>query len=269
MKRMLPDIIAVMMISLVKPHHRNDLRPEDTNDFRIRPQDLHSVSTAQKLEKLCLDPLCGNALKQHPVFADTSPCFFFDGKTQNGGKPQSPQDAQRIFMKPAIRVPYRPQDLIFQVCLSMKGVPKLSPQIHSHSIDGKIPAAQVLLQRLGEGNPIRSAVVVVISVQTVSGDLYTGPIYLYRNGTMLQSGRQCGITEDRHRLLRQGAGSHIPIPRDASHQAIPHATSHAPSFIAPFLQPSQQSPHIFGYLHPCFTPFPVAILFILHYNIYS
>lgn len=227
------------------------------------------MSTAKKLKKLCLDPLRSNALKQHSVLADTSPCFFLDGKTQNGGKPQPPQNTQRVFMKAAVRFSYRPQDLIFQICLSMKGVSKLSPQIHSHSIDRKIPSAQILLQRLSEGDSIWSAVIVVISVQTVSGDLYTGPIHLYRNGSMLQSGRQCGITEDRHRLFRKRAGGYIPIPRDASHQAIPHTASHTPGFIALFLQPCQQIPHIFGYLHPCFTPFPVAILFILHYNIYS
>ena len=269
MESMLPDIIAVVVISLVKPHHGKDLRPEDANDFRICPQDLHCMSTAEELKELCLDPFRGNASEQLPVLADTSPRFFLNGKAQDRGKPQSPQNTQRVFLKTAVRIPHCPQDLIVQVCLSMKGIPKFSPQVHCHGIDCEIPAAQILLQRLGKGNTIRPAVVMVISVQAVSGDLYTGPIYFYRNCSVLQSARQCGITKDRHRLFRQRTGRYIPISRDESHQAIPYTTSHAPGFIAPFLQPCQQSPHIFGYLHPSFTPIPVAILFILHYNIYS
>ena len=48
-ERMLPYIVAMVIVSLIKAYHRQDLRPEYTDYVRIHSQNIRRIPTLQQL----------------------------------------------------------------------------------------------------------------------------------------------------------------------------------------------------------------------------
>ena len=181
----LPDIITVVPVPLVEAHHRQQFRPEHADHIHILPQNLRRPYAAQQLEELHLNPLSGDVPQEFPVVVDARPCGRVNGKAQYRCEPQSPQNAQGILLKAAVRVTHAAQDAPLQVLPSAEGVPQLSPEVQRHGVDREVPPRQVLLQRAGEGDVLRPPVVVVFAVHPVGGDLHRLVLHADRHRTVL------------------------------------------------------------------------------------
>ena len=262
----LPHVVAVVVISLVKAHHGQHLRPEHTDDLRELPQYLRRALPAQQFQQLRLNALGGDVPQQFPVPADGCRRFRFDGKAQHRREPQSPQDTQGILVKSLSRLPYAAQDTLPQVLPASEGVPDGAISAHGHGVDGEVPPPQVLLQGAGEGDRIRPPVVPVSAVHPVGGHLHAPVVCPDGDGAVLQARGEGMISEQSHGLLRPGAGGHVPVLRCTAQQRVPDAASHAPGLMACRRQGIQYNFYIFRYFGHLFALISVAFPVFLYYN---
>ena len=246
MEGMLPHIVAVVRISLVKAHHGQDLRQRSACRFRILPQDRRRIRAAQQLGQLLADPLRRNVPQQFPAARQRRAGGRFDGKAQHGRKPQAAQDSEGILGKAPFRLAHAAQDSRFQIRPSFEGIIQRFPQICRHGIDGKIPPGQILRQGSGKRDLRRVAVVGICAVPAEGGGLHLSLRPAYRHRAVLQPRGNGFLPKDRHRLLRQGGGGHIPVPRHAAQQAVPDAAAHAVRLMSRLFQRLQSLLHIGG-----------------------
>ena len=251
----LPDVVAVVPVPLVEAHHGQQLRPEDAEDVRERPQDRRRPGARQQLEKLRPDPLRGDVLQKLPLLVDGLRRRGLDLQLQRRREAEPPEDAQGVLPEAPARLPHAAEPPPLQVRPAPEGVPELSPEVHGHGVDGEVPAGQVLLQGAGEGHRVRTAVVAVLPVDAVGRHLHRAARRPDRERAVLQARGLGAGGEDRRRLLRQGAGGHVPVLRAPSRQAapvpkaVPDAPAHAPRLVARRLQGPQDRLHIPRDLH--------------------
>ena len=240
---MLPHVIAVVAVFLVKAHHGQELRPEDARHLRVRPQGLRRAVPGQELFQLRPDPLRGDVPQQLPVPAEGGRRVRLNGKSQLGGEPQPPQNAQSVLAEPAVRVPHAPQHPRRQIRPAVQRVQHPPRPVRRQGVDGEVPAAQVRLQGVGEGHGLRPPVVPVGPVPAEGGDLHAAQRRFHGDGAVAEPGGHRPIREQGHGLLRQGGGGHVPVPGGPAQQAVPDAAPHAPGAMARRLQRIQKLPH--------------------------
>ena len=267
-----PNGVAVVNISLVKAHHRQNLRPEDADDPGMPVQRLPGALSAQELCHLRLNPLRSDVSQQLPVPLHGGARFILSLQPQHGGEAHPPHNPQCILLKPPVRVPHTPQNSVLQIPPPAQGVPQFPPKAQRHGVDSEIPPRQILLQRAGKGHLLRMPTVPVLPVQAVGRHLHRPPRRLYSNGAVAQPRGQSPVSKQRHHLLRQGGGGHIPVLRrpnggagavqdpQVRQQRIPHTAAHAPRLISSRLQPLQKPPHALRN-----RQHPVHRLFLLHF----
>ena len=143
---MLPHIVTVVSVPLVQPHHRQDLRPEHTQNIRVRPQHLRRSPAGQELCQFHPDPLRSDLCQQCSAAVNALRRAGLNGKFQVRRKPQPPHHTQGILPEPPFRLSDAPQDPRLQIHRPAEGILEGPPQIHGHGIDRKIPPAQIFLQ---------------------------------------------------------------------------------------------------------------------------
>ena len=147
---------------------------------------------AQQGQQLGLDALLRQCQQQMLLRLHGGGGFRLDGKSQPCGKAQSPEDAQRILVKPLLRIAYRPQDTLLQVCLSAKGIDQSGFGRERHGIDGEIPSGKVFLDGLCKANAVGPPMVGIGAFGAEGSDLQPHAIQHRRHRAVLQAGVQHG-----------------------------------------------------------------------------
>ena len=148
-------------------------------------------------------------------------------------------------MKPPLRFPHAPQNSPLKVPKPPEGVPEGAPQVQGHGVDGKIPAPQILLQRVRKSDRLRPAMVAVRSILSEGGYLHRLVLRADGDCSVLQPRGDSPFTEQGHGLLRKGGGGHIPVHRRPAQPQVPDAAPHAPGLVAGGLQGTQKIFHKF------------------------
>lgn len=113
-----------------------------------------------------------------------------------------------------------------------------------HSVDGKVAARQIVLERGGTLHTLGMATIGVKAIQTVRGDLNTLAIGNSRDSGKFNArlhNRDAGGLERRFGLLPQAATAHINIVAGAPHQGVAHPTAHVPSLKTSRLKRTQDT----------------------------
>ena len=113
-----------------------------------------------------------------------------------------------------------------------------------HSVDGKVAARQIVLERGGTLHTLGMATIGVKAIQTVRGDLDTLAIGNSRDSAKFNArlhNRDAGGLERRFGLLPQAATAHINIVAGAPHQGVAHPTAHVPSLKTSRLKRAQDA----------------------------
>ena len=82
---------------------------------------------------------------------------------------------------------------------------------HGHSVNGEIPPRQVLAEAAGEGDPVGAAVVGIVPIGAVGGDLAGETAAAYRHRPVLQARRDGEMGKEGHGLLGQCRGGDVPV----------------------------------------------------------
>ena len=243
MGRVAPDVIAVVAVVLLKPHTGQDLRQHHTQHLGFLRQHPSGVFSAQQLCQFLPYPFRRHIPQIAALLPQGTVGVLLDGKAQRGGKPQRPQDPQRVLGKAALRLPHAPQHFRLNVLLPAEGIEERSPHIHGHGVDGQIPPGQILRQIPCEGDGGGMAVVGIVSVGAEGGDLTGQTAAADGHGAVPQAGGNGKMIEQRHGLLRQGGGGHIPVVGRCAHQHVPHTAAHHVRLVPGGLQPLQYALH--------------------------
>ena len=75
----------------------------------------------QQLEQFLLDALRRDAVQMRPQRPGSSTGGWVDGEAEPGREPVEPQDAQRVLLKAAFRLPHRPHEMGGKVVPPAKG----------------------------------------------------------------------------------------------------------------------------------------------------
>ena len=227
-KGVLPHIVDMIRGVLFKPlqglqfrHHLHSHRKE----FLQHPWSSHTFHQADKFPG---DALLGHLPQQMPLFHQSPGGLLLQIKIQARGKPKPPQNPQAILLKPPARLSHGPNQPLFQVLRSTKGIDQPMGWRKRHGIDGKIPPGQVLPDILCGKYPIGPPPVFVAPFPTQPGDLQGLPFHHRRHRAITQTGgnHRIGRKQLFHLLRRNGTGQIIilgifppqQIPQTASHQ---------------------------------------------------
>ena len=85
-------------------------------------------------------------------------------KTEHGAKAHEPQNAQRVFLKPPLRLADAAKDACFQVFLPAVGVDERAVRRQSDGVDREVAAGKVLFNARAERDGIWVAVIPVRAV---------------------------------------------------------------------------------------------------------
>ena len=248
-ERVLPHVVAVVAVALGKAHHVQHLRPEHADDLWVRPQGLRRTGGGQKSFQFGPDPLRGDQGQQGPVGPEAPVCLLLHRKAQGRGEPHPPEDPQRVLPEPPVRLPHAPQQPGVQVRPAAQGVRQFTPEVQSHGVDGEVPAAQVLLQRVGEGHGLGTPVVPVGPVPAEGSYLHHSAGGPDGDGAVGQARGHGPVPEDGEDPLRHRGGGHVPVLGRPAQEAVPHAAAHAPSPKARPLQGRQHLRRVFRDLY--------------------
>ncbi len=253
MESVLPHIVTMVAVPLVKPHHGQNLRPEDASHIRIGPQDLCGPFSGHQLFQLRPDPLRSNGSQQFPVPVDGHRCIRMDSDPSSAAN-RSPRRMRRASSPNRRSGSPTPQDLRRQVCPAAQRVVQGPLQVRRHRVDGEVPAPQILLQRVGERHGLRPPVVPIGTIPPECSDLHATLLRLYGDGAVAQTSWDSPAGKQGHSLLRPGGSGHIPVPRHPVQQGIPDAAAHAPCTIPRRLQCFQDLPYRSGDRYRCHVP---------------
>ena len=164
-------IPGVVGIFLVKSHRGGQLGHNFTHGLWKVQQDPASTRTAEQTEKLPADALPGHHGQPRRLSPDGLGGVRMDGKVQLSGQPKSPEDAQSVLLKAALRLSHAADEPGLQVGPAAETVcqPVLVP---GHGVDGKVPPGQVLRQAGGEGHLVGVAAIGVGALPAEGGHLY-------------------------------------------------------------------------------------------------
>ena len=157
---------------------------------------------------------------------------FYISKIQLRHKPAGPVHAQRILRKPLFRIAYRTQQLRFQILLSAIKIIQRPLRVHRHGVDRKIPAGQILLQRIAKPYLRRPVRILSIGIALIPKGCDFQRMSLrhccHYAKIFAQVFRQrvSGSAKYRSNLLRTGAGCNIVIAGFPAQQQIAHRAAH-------------------------------------------
>ena len=241
----LPHIVTMERGFLGTALHRRQLRQDGEHHFGILPQDCFRIFPAEELCQLFPDTLLGQGQQQPSPFPQSSGRGRLYGKSQLGGKPQAPEDAQGVLGKAADRFPHTAEDALLQVFPALEQIHQPPPGVVRHGINGEIPACQVIFQAAGKGNGIGVAGIAVGAIGPVGGDLDGVTVFRNQgNGTVGRADlHQPRPGKTGFCFLWPGVGGHVPVKRGFAQKGIPHTAPHAPGFIPGLFQAGQGFPH--------------------------
>ena len=220
------DIVGVVGRVLVKAHHGGKLG-DHLGQNRGKPDEVLGSGFCQEAAQLAINPLPGQILHQRGLGAHGALRFRFDGQTEPGGKPDAPENSQGILPEPGIGVAYGPEDAVFNVFRSAKGVGIAPGGGPGHGIHGEIPPGQVLLNVGDEVHPVRVAVVRIGSLGAEGGDLHHAKVRDNAHGAVPHPGVHLGKPgKYRLGLLRQGAGAQVIVVGHNAHPVVPDTAAH-------------------------------------------
>ena len=182
----------MVLVLLVKAEHGGDFGQKHRENLPVLPQNLHGTGGTEQRQQLGLDPLLRQCLQQLFLRLHGRCGFRLDGKLQTCGKAQSPEDAQRILVKPFLRLAYCAENAILQICLSTKWVDQSGFWGKGHGVDGEIPPGKVFLDGLGKANAVGPPMVGIGAFGAEGGDLQPHAIQHRRHRAVLQTGVQHG-----------------------------------------------------------------------------
>ena len=195
----------------------------------------------QQLEQFFLDALRRNAVQMRPQCPGSSTGGWVDGETEPGREPVEPQDAQRVLLKAAFRLPHRPHEMGGKVVPPAKGVDEPFLGAVCHSVDGEIPPGKILPYIRHKADGIRVAAIGIGPFGAEGRCLIEPAALLHRHGAVLQAGGDTlFLPEQRHHLLRAGAGAEVPIVGGQPQQAVPDTAAHGVGRMARPMERIQQ-----------------------------
>ena len=195
----------------------------------------------QQLEQFFLDALRRNAVQMRPQCPGSSTGGWVDGKAEPGREPVEPQDAQRILLKAAFRLPHRPHAMGGKVVPPDKGVDESFLGAVCHGVDGEIPPGKILPHIRHKADGIRVAAIGIGPFGAEGRCLIEPAALLHRHGAVLQAGGDTlFLPEQRHHLLRAGAGAEVPIVGGQPQQAVPDTAAHSVGRMARPMERIQQ-----------------------------
>ena len=206
------DVIAVMHIVLRKPHRRRQLREHHPQNIRVGQQNLPRPRAAEQFAQLHKHPLDRNFLEQRRISPGGGVRLRVQLEPQHRSKPNRPQDAQGVLLKPPVRLPHRADDPGRQIRLPAEKILQAFAGGVGHGVDGKVPPGRVLPQAAGKGHPVRVAGVGIAAVHAIGRDLQRHALQQHRHRPVLQARLDAPLPgKDGLRLLRQGRGREVIV----------------------------------------------------------
>jgi len=205
--------------------------------FQIGPRCRSSQQTAQLLR----DALFGHAVQMAAERSGRLPGGRVDGKAEPGREPVEPQDAQGVFLEPALRLPHRPHDAGGKVVLPAERVDEPFFGVIGHGVDGEIPPGQVFFYVRHKGDVVRVAAVRIRPLGAEGRDLVQFSAVFDGHGAVLQARRDAvRFPEQLQHLFGGCAGAEVPVVRGLAKQTVPHAAAHRISGMARRMEARQQ-----------------------------
>jgi len=146
-------------------------------------------------------------------------------KTEHGAEAHEPQNAQRVFLKPPLRLADAAKDACFQVFLPAAGVDERAVRRQSDGVDREVAAGKVLFNARAERDGIRVAVIPVRAVAAHRRELNGQSPAHDRHRAVLQARRVRPLAEEAQHLLRQGVGCHVVVGWRFASQHFAHAAA--------------------------------------------
>ena len=144
---MLEHVEYVIGRLLIEALHGDELGQYGRKRINAAKQSVAGMRAKQQLLQF-VGYTFGGYLRQQPlVFQHSLIRARFDGVSKLSAETASPQDAQRIFGEPLMRIADCTDDAELDIGLSPEGVDQTSVGSPSHSIDGEIPAGKIFLNR--------------------------------------------------------------------------------------------------------------------------
>ena len=227
----LPHVVAVVLVVLLKPEAWLRLGDHLRDDLLLLPQHLAGVGLHQQRLQLRPYPLRRHVGQQTFELHGGFPRGLVDGKACLCCEPYRPKYPQRVLVEALAGGAHAADNAPPDVPLTVKGVIELSPQIDADGVHSEVPALQVAADIPDEGDGIRSAVIGIVAVAAVGGDLYLLPHDDDGEGSVFQprwdSLEACEYPQH---LLRHRRGTHVPVVGCCPPEGVPDAAADAPGF---------------------------------------
>ena len=160
---------------------------------------------------------------------------LLNGEIQPGGEAQGAEHAQGVLLKAQLRAAHAADAAALQIRKPAEGIHQQPVRGQGHGVDGKVPAAQIGGQLPHKAHRLRVAVVGIILLRAEGGHFHGTGIDTDGDRAVFQPGGP-GAGKDRHHLLRQGAGTDVPVMGPDAQGHIPDTAAHQIGHIAPGLK---------------------------------
>ena len=218
---------------------RIQFREDDPQYLRF--QISSRCRSCQQTAQLLRDALFGHAVQMAAERSGRLPGGRVDGKAEPGREPVEPQDAQGVFLEPALRLPHRPHDADGKVVLPAERVDEPFFGVIGHGVDGKIPPGQVFFYVRHKGDMVRVAAVGIRPLGAEGRDLVQFSAVFDGHGAVLQSRRDAvRFPEQFQHLFGGRAGAEVPVVRGLAKQTVPHTAAHRIGGMARRMEARQQ-----------------------------
>ena len=149
------------------PFRKNDLCDPE----HISILDPLRVGRYKKLHQFSPDPLRTDVFQRRRQFSHRCCRILLDREIKLRRESDRPQDAERVFRKPLLRISHAADPVPVQILHPAKHIHQPDFIIICHRIDGKVPAPQVLLKTVRKAHLLRVSAVLIRPVDAVCGHL--------------------------------------------------------------------------------------------------
>lgn len=170
---MLVDVKRMIDTALIKPATRCQLGHGGADELGIAEHRVSPMTGRKNALELNTHTLTRHGIEQRRTFGQSLFGRGFNHKVQAAGKAHRAQHAQGVLIKTALGIADSTNQLALQITLAVVAVDKPAFGMPGHSVDGKVAARQIVLERGGTLHTLGMATIGVKAIQAVRGDLDT------------------------------------------------------------------------------------------------
>ena len=226
---MLPHVVAVVRVVLSEPKAGNGFGYHLAYYLLVFAQHFSRERLHEQRLELGIEPFLRHVFQVAAHIKGGFCGLFFYLEARLGGKAHGAEYPQRVLVKAFFGLAHAAYHALLHILPAAEQVKYIPAEVNAHRVHREVAAFKVALYIAHEGHAVGAAVVGIVAVAAVGGDLHLFAVNYHSQRAVFQP---CGYSavpaENLHHLVGHRRCAYIPVVRLGTAESVPHAAAHAP-----------------------------------------